>query len=120
MQQKLSTALLNLMSLSGSFSRKSKYDDFNAFIPLKENRINVETSRISKKQTVGEWVRTDARLDSGNHFIAPTKTWELRLPSGQGIGSWQACHEFKPSTTKDPQCRATMHANLSRAETSSC
>ncbi|GFS89697.1 hypothetical protein TNCV_3787371 [Trichonephila clavipes] len=33
----------------------------------------------------------------------------LRQPSGQGIGSWQACHEFKPLTTKDPPCRAAMH-----------
>ncbi|GFT83947.1 hypothetical protein TNCV_2020251 [Trichonephila clavipes] len=31
------------------------------------------------------------------------------LPSGQGIGSWQACHECKSSTTKDPPCRAAMH-----------
>ncbi|GFV65313.1 hypothetical protein TNCV_4573131 [Trichonephila clavipes] len=27
--------------------------------------------------------------------------------------------EFEPSTTKDPPCRAAMHADLSRAETSS-
>ncbi|GFT26476.1 RNA-directed DNA polymerase from mobile element jockey [Trichonephila clavipes] len=33
----------------------------------------------------------------------------LRLPSGQGIGSWQACHEL--STTKDPPCRAAMHVS---------
>ncbi|GFV26891.1 hypothetical protein TNCV_5038291 [Trichonephila clavipes] len=32
-----------------------------------------------------------------------------RQPSGQGIGSWLACPEFKPSTTKDPPCRETMH-----------
>ncbi|GFS97289.1 hypothetical protein TNCV_1824551 [Trichonephila clavipes] len=32
-----------------------------------------------------------------------------RYPSGQGIGSWLACHEFEPSTTKDPSCRAAMH-----------
>ncbi|GFU77066.1 hypothetical protein TNCV_1701481 [Trichonephila clavipes] len=31
---------------------------------------------------------------------------------GMGIGSWLAfCHEFEPSTTKDPPCRrAAMHA----------
>ncbi|GFV90570.1 hypothetical protein TNCV_2222861 [Trichonephila clavipes] len=29
-----------------------------------------------------------------------------RYPNGQGIGSWMACHEFKPSTTKDPACRS--------------
>ncbi|GFS73773.1 hypothetical protein TNCV_1458171 [Trichonephila clavipes] len=28
---------------------------------------------------------------------------------GQGNGSWQACHEFEPSTTKDPPCREAMH-----------
>ncbi|GFS91559.1 hypothetical protein TNCV_1139811 [Trichonephila clavipes] len=26
------------------------------------------------------------------------------LPSGQGMGSWLACHEFEPSTTKEPPC----------------
>ncbi|GFT41769.1 hypothetical protein TNCV_4708241 [Trichonephila clavipes] len=31
------------------------------------------------------------------------------VPSGQGIGSWQACHDFEPSTTKDPPCREAMH-----------
>ncbi|GFY32578.1 hypothetical protein TNCV_673331 [Trichonephila clavipes] len=25
------------------------------------------------------------------------------------IGSWQACHEFEPSTTKDPPCWGAMH-----------
>ncbi|GFU83547.1 hypothetical protein TNCV_4218071 [Trichonephila clavipes] len=25
------------------------------------------------------------------------------------IQPWQACHEFDPSTTKDPPCRAAMH-----------
>ncbi|GFX59460.1 nucleic-acid-binding protein from transposon X-element [Trichonephila clavipes] len=28
----------------------------------------------------------------------------LRWPSGQGIGSWQACHDFDPSTTEEPPC----------------
>ncbi|GFW46413.1 probable RNA-directed DNA polymerase from transposon X-element [Trichonephila clavipes] len=27
---------------------------------------------------------------------------EAAVPCGQGIGSWQACHEFQPSITKDP------------------
>ncbi|GFV06147.1 hypothetical protein TNCV_650031 [Trichonephila clavipes] len=31
------------------------------------------------------------------------------VAQGQGIGSWQICHEFDPSTTKDPPCRAAMH-----------
>ncbi|GFT73193.1 hypothetical protein TNCV_87001 [Trichonephila clavipes] len=26
----------------------------------------------------------------------------------QGIGSWLACHEFEPSTTKDPPCKDAM------------
>ncbi|GFV59025.1 hypothetical protein TNCV_1814141 [Trichonephila clavipes] len=29
------------------------------------------------------------------------------------------CHEFKPSTTKDPPCRERCSLNLSRAQTSS-
>ncbi|GFU57002.1 hypothetical protein TNCV_1778761 [Trichonephila clavipes] len=32
-----------------------------------------------------------------------------RWPSGQGIGSWLASHEFEPSTTKDPPCKGAMH-----------
>ncbi|GFU76934.1 hypothetical protein TNCV_4520901 [Trichonephila clavipes] len=35
----------------------------------------------------------------------------------EGIGSWQACHEFEPSTTKDERERCML--NLSRAQTSS-
>ncbi|GFT68488.1 hypothetical protein TNCV_2204081 [Trichonephila clavipes] len=35
---------------------------------------------------------------------------EAAAASGQGMGSWQACHEFEPSTTKDQACRAAMHA----------
>ncbi|GFW81922.1 hypothetical protein TNCV_2885961 [Trichonephila clavipes] len=30
-------------------------------------------------------------------------------PSGKDIGSWQAFHEFEPSTTKHPPCRGAMH-----------
>ncbi|GFV70983.1 hypothetical protein TNCV_2355271 [Trichonephila clavipes] len=47
-------------------------------------------------------------------YIAPLQGMSLmilgglRYPSGQGIGSWQACHEFEPSTPKDPPCRAAM------------
>ncbi|GFX10086.1 hypothetical protein TNCV_1864841 [Trichonephila clavipes] len=29
--------------------------------------------------------------------------------SGQGIRSWLACHEFEPSTTKDPPSSGAMH-----------
>ncbi|GFU89612.1 transposable element Tc3 transposase [Trichonephila clavipes] len=28
-----------------------------------------------------------------------------RQPSGQGIGSWLACHEFEPNITKEPPCQ---------------
>ncbi|GFY18140.1 hypothetical protein TNCV_2045481 [Trichonephila clavipes] len=31
-----------------------------------------------------------------------TQACRLRKPSGQSIGSWLACLEFEPSTTKDP------------------
>ncbi|GFS57258.1 hypothetical protein TNCV_491551 [Trichonephila clavipes] len=41
----------------------------------------------------------------------------LRLPSGQGIGSRQACHEFEPSTTTRLVGQRSK-LNLSRAETS--
>ncbi|GFV80275.1 hypothetical protein TNCV_4956781 [Trichonephila clavipes] len=41
------------------------------------------------------------------HWQGPTSRrsgnpWWLRQPSGQGIGSWLACHIFEPSTPKDP------------------
>ncbi|GFU29753.1 hypothetical protein TNCV_4745781 [Trichonephila clavipes] len=42
--------------------------------------------------------------------IGPSQVWWPRWPSGQGIGSWLVCHEFEPSTTKDPPCRTAMHA----------
>ncbi|GFS49935.1 hypothetical protein TNCV_821991 [Trichonephila clavipes] len=35
--------------------------------------------------------------------------YEAVVASGQGTGSWEACHEFEPSTTKDPPCRGAMH-----------
>ncbi|GFV41861.1 uncharacterized protein TNCV_2958771 [Trichonephila clavipes] len=41
-------------------------------------------------------------------FVKASYKWP-RYPSGQVIGSWLACLEFEPSTTKDPPCRAAMH-----------
>ncbi|GFU19118.1 hypothetical protein TNCV_4397191 [Trichonephila clavipes] len=40
---------------------------------------------------------------------SPTSFLWPRKPSGQGIGSWLACHEFELSTTKDLPCRGAMH-----------
>ncbi|GFX12414.1 hypothetical protein TNCV_1036011 [Trichonephila clavipes] len=36
----------------------------------------------------------------------------LWWPSGQGIGSWQACHDFDPSTTEEPPCKGAMHVKF--------
>ncbi|GFX30108.1 hypothetical protein TNCV_2618191 [Trichonephila clavipes] len=48
------------------------------------------------------------------------KSYGLRKPSGQSIGSWQPCHEFKPSTTlKTRRIGQRCTLNVSRAETSS-
>ncbi|GFS59233.1 hypothetical protein TNCV_70711 [Trichonephila clavipes] len=49
-------------------------------------------------------------------------------PSGQGIGSRLACHEFKSSTTEDPPCGRMVHVQsveisnegIIRMEWSSC
>ncbi|GFW74145.1 hypothetical protein TNCV_4176901 [Trichonephila clavipes] len=41
-------------------------------------------------------------------YIASRFPVRPRKCSGQGIGSWVACNEFKSSTTKDPQCRGAM------------
>ncbi|GFU98605.1 hypothetical protein TNCV_3654361 [Trichonephila clavipes] len=54
-----------------------------------------------------------ASFGFGTHLL-PFKTSALnvrglRWPSGQGIGSWQACRESEPSTAKEPPCRGTMH-----------
>ncbi|GFW87837.1 hypothetical protein TNCV_1359411 [Trichonephila clavipes] len=43
------------------------------------------------------WTQSNSRT--------PTSGCGLRQPSGLGIGSWQACHKFKPGTTKDTPCR---------------
>ncbi|GFX10417.1 hypothetical protein TNCV_1868121 [Trichonephila clavipes] len=39
---------------------------------------------------------------------------------GQGIGSWQACHEFEPVPLKTHRVGQRCTLNLSRGETSSC
>ncbi|GFW72524.1 hypothetical protein TNCV_3797521 [Trichonephila clavipes] len=52
---------------------------------------------------------TRYRMIERNVLCDPTLCWEA---SGQGIGSWQACHEFEPSTTKDSPCRASMHVKF--------
>ncbi|GFW79685.1 hypothetical protein TNCV_4361111 [Trichonephila clavipes] len=41
--------------------------------------------------------------------FAQTRVIGLREPSGQGIGSWLACHEFEPSLTKDLSSRKAVH-----------
>ncbi|GFV30275.1 uncharacterized protein TNCV_97501 [Trichonephila clavipes] len=41
---------------------------------------------------------------------APTLVYMWpQWPSGRGNGSWLACQEFEPSTTKDPPYRGVMH-----------
>ncbi|GFT20479.1 hypothetical protein TNCV_2183351 [Trichonephila clavipes] len=36
--------------------------------------------------------------------------WGLRfIAGGQSIGSWPACYEFEPSTTKDPPYKGAMY-----------
>ncbi|GFU82605.1 hypothetical protein TNCV_2306491 [Trichonephila clavipes] len=41
------------------------------------------------------------------------------LASGQGIGSWLACHEFESTTLKTRRIRERCTINLSRDQTSS-
>ncbi|GFV97906.1 hypothetical protein TNCV_5069461 [Trichonephila clavipes] len=55
--------------------------------------------------------RTTLELSPPLQTTTPRQWQNLkrRQPSGQSIGSWLACHEFEPSTTKDPPCRGTMH-----------
>ncbi|GFV81492.1 hypothetical protein TNCV_52161 [Trichonephila clavipes] len=38
-----------------------------------------------------------------------SETMGPRYRRGQGIRSWLAYHEFKPSITKDAPCRGAMH-----------
>ncbi|GFT05453.1 retrovirus-related Pol polyprotein from transposon 412 [Trichonephila clavipes] len=58
----------------------------------------------------------DRRVLDMHFLVIPIRFAGLWWPSGQGIGSWQACHEIERSTTKDPPCRAAMHV---KSETSS-
>ncbi|GFV82049.1 hypothetical protein TNCV_3152471 [Trichonephila clavipes] len=56
------------------------------------------------------WTNEKLRLNVDTLAGALTrKLIELRKPSGQGFRLWQACHEFEPSTTKDPTNRGAMH-----------
>ncbi|GFV56148.1 hypothetical protein TNCV_1489251 [Trichonephila clavipes] len=48
---------------------------------------------------VSEWILTSAMFSNTRSAV---------VAQCQGIGSWQACHEFESSTTKDPPCRAAM------------
>ncbi|GFW59660.1 transposable element Tcb2 transposase [Trichonephila clavipes] len=66
--------------------------------PTHEEKTVQATPEIASTETENE----DSEDDDSEH------TEGLRYPSGQGIGSWQACHELEPSTTKDPSCRATI------------
>ncbi|GFV95849.1 uncharacterized protein TNCV_1728991 [Trichonephila clavipes] len=42
---------------------------------------------------------------------------DYQMPSGQGIGSWLACHEFQHSTTKDLPCREAMYVKSVESST---
>ncbi|GFV43763.1 RNA-directed DNA polymerase from mobile element jockey [Trichonephila clavipes] len=48
---------------------------------------------------------TRRAIRSGTLYLSPRSCY----PSGQGIGSWLACHEFEPITTKHPPYKAAMH-----------
>ncbi|GFW78882.1 kinectin [Trichonephila clavipes] len=48
-------------------------------------------------------------LPQPNPKIPPPVSRRAAVAQWLGIQPWQACHEFDPSTTKDPPCRAAMH-----------
>ncbi|GFW49536.1 hypothetical protein TNCV_2843171 [Trichonephila clavipes] len=50
------------------------------------------------------------------HSLRLKLLWGLRWPRGQGIVSWQACHEFEPSTTKDPPNHDLIEAQSRRRD----
>ncbi|GFU63191.1 hypothetical protein TNCV_3466151 [Trichonephila clavipes] len=61
-----------------------------------------------------------SRFDS-DHYRRSSSLWGSRGSRVVKVSDhgWP-CHDFKPITTKDPPCRAAMHAlNLSRAQRSS-
>ncbi|GFW15155.1 hypothetical protein TNCV_173021 [Trichonephila clavipes] len=60
--------------------------------------------------------RVNERDISGDiHYFLGGRGSRVVLVSDRGL----SCHEFEPSTTKDPPCRAAYTLNLSRAEMSS-
>ncbi|GFX38249.1 uncharacterized protein TNCV_3838451 [Trichonephila clavipes] len=56
-----------------------------------------------------EDVNAEPNLLPGYKMKMPYNDSQSQKPSGQGIGSWLACHEFEPSTIKDWSRRGEMH-----------
>ncbi|GFX61446.1 hypothetical protein TNCV_823521 [Trichonephila clavipes] len=50
-------------------------------------------------------------------FSSPCQKDTRMKKSNLRFVDYQRCHEFEPSTTKDPPCRAAMHV---KSQTSSC
>ncbi|GFW60536.1 hypothetical protein TNCV_568841 [Trichonephila clavipes] len=73
-----------------------------------------------KNENNSQLKKSDVNIHSLIQWFQETNV--ALVVSGQGIESWLVCHEFEPSTTKDPPCtlkdRCTL--NLLRAQTSSC
>ncbi|GFS82979.1 hypothetical protein TNCV_1568511 [Trichonephila clavipes] len=99
----------------------------------REGRSSVEgvkwdicvSARLSLKHVVIEAAgafTVEAYFSNGRLVIAVQRAFRHHLdipPRGRVLPdrnrpavaqwSWQACHEFEPSTTKDPPCRAAMY-----------
>ncbi|GFX73149.1 hypothetical protein TNCV_4502281 [Trichonephila clavipes] len=99
-------------------------------VPLKTHRVEVPLHIKSiKAQTFSRWCEGEVRkgecqlrcrrsrdltevqiyedrVTNGRHVALQC---DPRLPSGQGMGSYLACHDFEPCTPKYPPCKGEIH-----------
>ncbi|GFS98909.1 hypothetical protein TNCV_3528811 [Trichonephila clavipes] len=84
------------------------------------NPVHLDKEKYNDQFGLGAFIETQQKskesafliqkIENGmnnDQEIAPMQL--VPWPSGRGIGSWQACHEFDTSTTKDQPCKGVMH-----------
>ncbi|GFW40837.1 hypothetical protein TNCV_4368851 [Trichonephila clavipes] len=76
---------------------------------LTQKTQNVYIESFARSATFRDkfWMHIAMDIEEHQHDFS-FGAMKLRYPSNQGIGSWHAYHEFEPSTTKDPPCKAAM------------
>ncbi|GFW35305.1 hypothetical protein TNCV_3004631 [Trichonephila clavipes] len=91
----------SLAKVKGLRSRKIIRDD-------RGDTMGIERAAVA--QWLSEGILKSHSLSSLLNFLRAFGDGPVAgVPGGQGIGSWLACLEFEPSSTKDPPSRAAMH-----------